>query len=66
MSVPGAQEVKEHEFYASIHWDQLMMHKAEFIPYLDSDEDTSYFDGRLQLRLHIRVLPELITFTFTV
>ena len=42
--------MKEHEFYASIHWDQLMMHKAEFIPYLDSDEDTSYFDGMLCVR----------------
>ena len=45
--VSGAQEVKVHPFYTEVHWDELMMHKAEFIPYLDSDEDTSYFDSKI-------------------
>ena len=43
----GAAEVQKHPFYQNISWDELIMHKAEFIPYLDSEEDTSYFDTRL-------------------
>lgn len=44
MYLSGAQEVKRHPFYQTLHWDELIMHKAEFVPYLDSEEDTSYFD----------------------
>ena len=36
--------MKKHPFYQTLHWDELIMHKAEFVPYLDSEEDTSYFD----------------------
>ena len=36
--------MKRHPFYQTLHWDELIMHKAEFVPYLDSEEDTSYFD----------------------
>ena len=47
----GAQEVKKHPFYQTLHWDELIMHKAEFVPYLDSEEDTSYFDCKLTIVL---------------
>ncbi|XP_063682802.1 microtubule-associated serine/threonine-protein kinase 2-like isoform X2 [Bolinopsis microptera] len=46
LGAQGAQEVKKHPFYQTLHWDELIMHKAEFVPYLDSEEDTSYFDSR--------------------
>lgn len=42
----GAHQVKEHEFFQSVDWDGLLRQKAEFVPQLDSEEDTSYFDSK--------------------
>ncbi|RWS31173.1 microtubule-associated serine/threonine-protein kinase 3-like isoform X2 [Leptotrombidium deliense] len=42
----GSAEVKDHRFFGPINWDALLRQKAEFIPQLDNDEDTSYFDTR--------------------
>ena len=42
----GAAEVKEHLYFAGINWDNLLRMKADFIPQLDSEDDTSYFDTR--------------------
>ncbi|RWS07894.1 microtubule-associated serine/threonine-protein kinase 3-like isoform X2 [Dinothrombium tinctorium] len=42
----GSHEVKDHPFFGAINWDALLRQKAEFIPRLDNDEDTSYFDTR--------------------
>lgn len=42
----GAQEVKEHPYFDSLDWTSLLRQKAEFVPQLDHDEDTSYFDSR--------------------
>lgn len=44
-TVGGAMEVKEHIFFASIDWDSVLRMKAEFVPQLDNEEDTSYFDS---------------------
>ncbi|KAL5255040.1 hypothetical protein ACHWQZ_G014471 [Mnemiopsis leidyi] len=52
LGAQGAQEVKRHPFYQTLHWDELIMHKAEFVPYLDSEEDTSYFDSREEMYDH--------------
>ncbi len=41
----GAQEVKAHYFFQNIDWNGLLRQKAEFVPRLDDDEDTSYFDS---------------------
>jgi microtubule-associated serine/threonine kinase len=41
----GAQEVKVHYFFENIDWNGLLRQKAEFVPQLDNDEDTSYFDS---------------------
>jgi len=41
----GASEVKEHVFFDSISWHGLLRQKAEFVPQLEHDEDTSYFDS---------------------
>ncbi|KAK6641086.1 hypothetical protein RUM44_012787 [Polyplax serrata] len=42
----GAQEVKEHQYFTAIDWNSLLRQKAEFVPQLDHEEDTSYFDSR--------------------
>uniref|UniRef100_A0A1I8HP77 non-specific serine/threonine protein kinase n=1 Tax=Macrostomum lignano TaxID=282301 RepID=A0A1I8HP77_9PLAT len=42
----GPHEVKEHAFFSSVDWTGLLKEKAEFVPQLDHDEDTSYFDPR--------------------
>lgn len=41
----GANEVKSHEFFDNLDWTSLLRQKAQFIPALDNDEDTSYFDS---------------------
>jgi hypothetical protein len=42
----GAHEVKMHCFFDGINFNALLRQKAEFVPHLDGDEDTSYFDTR--------------------
>ncbi|XP_022235702.1 microtubule-associated serine/threonine-protein kinase 2-like [Limulus polyphemus] len=42
----GAHEVKEHPFFIGMDWESLLRQKAEFVPQLDHEEDTSYFDTR--------------------
>ncbi|CAG2101321.1 unnamed protein product [Medioppia subpectinata] len=42
----GAHEVKEHSFFDDINWEALLRQKAEFVPQLDGEDDTSYFDTR--------------------
>lgn len=41
----GAFEVKQHSFFTELDWNTLLRQKAEFIPHLESEEDTSYFDS---------------------
>ena len=43
----GAIEVKEHIFFEGLDWDGLLRQKAEFVPDLENEEDTSYFDCKL-------------------
>uniref|UniRef100_A0A673MRT7 non-specific serine/threonine protein kinase n=1 Tax=Sinocyclocheilus rhinocerous TaxID=307959 RepID=A0A673MRT7_9TELE len=42
----GAAEVKHHIFFHGLDWSGLLRQKAEFIPQLETEEDTSYFDTR--------------------
>lgn len=42
----GAHEVKEHVYFSTMDWNSLLRHKAEFVPQLENDEDTSYFDSK--------------------
>ncbi|XP_060061943.1 microtubule-associated serine/threonine-protein kinase 2 isoform X3 [Erinaceus europaeus] len=42
----GAYEVKQHPFFMGLDWTGLLRQKAEFIPQLESEDDTSYFDTR--------------------
>uniref|UniRef100_A0A3B3BA77 non-specific serine/threonine protein kinase n=1 Tax=Oryzias melastigma TaxID=30732 RepID=A0A3B3BA77_ORYME len=40
----GASEVKQHPFFLGLDWNGLLRQKAEFIPQLEAEDDTSYFD----------------------
>lgn len=42
----GAFEVRQHVFFTEVNWNSLLRQKAEFIPHLESEEDTSYFDSK--------------------
>ncbi|XP_077289943.1 microtubule-associated serine/threonine (MAST) protein kinase dop isoform X2 [Arctopsyche grandis] len=42
----GTHQVKEHIHFCGVDWTSLLRQKAEFVPQLDNDEDTSYFDSR--------------------
>lgn len=48
----GSHEVKEHSYFYAVDWNSLLRHKAEFIPQLDDEEDTSYFDSRMERYNH--------------
>ncbi|XP_078187731.1 microtubule-associated serine/threonine-protein kinase 2 isoform X24 [Callithrix jacchus] len=49
----GASEVKEHPFFTDLDWTGLLRQKAEFIPQLESEDDTSYFDTRSERYHHV-------------
>lgn len=42
----GAHEVKEHYYFNNMDWNSLLRQKAEFVPQLSNDDDTSYFDSK--------------------
>lgn len=41
----GTAEVKMHVFFTGLDWNGLLRQKAEFIPQLETEDDTSYFDS---------------------
>ncbi|XP_008290498.1 microtubule-associated serine/threonine-protein kinase 1 [Stegastes partitus] len=54
----GAFEVKQHSFFTEVDWNSLLRQKAEFIPHLESEEDTSYFDTRSERYHHVHSYDE--------
>lgn len=40
--------MKQHSFFRDLDWTGLLRQKAEFIPHLESEDDTSYFDSEWQ------------------
>ncbi|XP_030646459.1 microtubule-associated serine/threonine-protein kinase 1 [Chanos chanos] len=54
----GAFEVKQHSFFSELNWNSLLRQKAEFIPHLESEEDTSYFDTRSDRYHHVHSYDE--------
>ncbi|KAH9929845.1 uncharacterized protein B0H18DRAFT_1149238 [Fomitopsis serialis] len=42
----GADEVKDHPFFAGIDWDKVTATEAAFIPQVTDPESTDYFDPR--------------------
>ncbi|XP_051907836.1 microtubule-associated serine/threonine-protein kinase 4-like [Hippocampus zosterae] len=53
MGAGGAAEVKRHPFFHHLDWNGLLRQKAEFIPQLESEDDTSYFDTRSERYRHL-------------
>ncbi|XP_061656510.1 microtubule-associated serine/threonine-protein kinase 4 isoform X2 [Syngnathoides biaculeatus] len=53
MGAGGAAEVKQHPFFHHLDWNGLLRQKAEFIPQLESEDDTSYFDTRSERYHHL-------------
>ncbi|KAM5237981.1 microtubule-associated serine/threonine-protein kinase 3 [Ctenodactylus gundi] len=49
----GAHEVKQHPFFRGLDWAGLLRHKAEFVPQLEAEDDTSYFDTRSERYRHL-------------
>lgn len=49
LSVGSACEVKQHPFFTGLDWTGLLRQKAEFIPQLESEDDTSYFDSKAMM-----------------
>ncbi|XP_045704267.1 microtubule-associated serine/threonine-protein kinase 4 isoform X2 [Phyllostomus hastatus] len=54
----GAYEVKQHRFFRFLDWNSLLRQKAEFIPQLESEDDTSYFDTRSEKYHHMETEEE--------
>ncbi|XP_075062785.1 microtubule-associated serine/threonine-protein kinase 1 isoform X2 [Mixophyes fleayi] len=54
----GAIEVKAHNFFTDLDWNGLLRQKAEFIPHLEAEDDTSYFDTRSDRYQHINSYEE--------
>jgi serine/threonine-protein kinase RIM15 len=42
----GAEEVKNHPFFAGLNWDTLLEEEPQFVPDPQNPEDTEYFDSR--------------------
>uniref|UniRef100_A0A3P9IKQ4 Microtubule associated serine/threonine kinase 2 n=1 Tax=Oryzias latipes TaxID=8090 RepID=A0A3P9IKQ4_ORYLA len=42
-----------HAFFTDLDWNGLLRQKAEFIPQLESEDDTSYFDTRSDRYHHV-------------
>ena len=42
----GVSGVKSHKFFERVSWRSLLLQKAVFVPQLENEEDTSYFDRK--------------------
>lgn len=49
LGAKGASEVKAHQFFRGVDWDNLALQKAVFVPQTDGVDDTSYFVSRYGL-----------------
>uniref|UniRef100_A0A665UKE9 non-specific serine/threonine protein kinase n=1 Tax=Echeneis naucrates TaxID=173247 RepID=A0A665UKE9_ECHNA len=49
----GTTDVKVHLFFLGLDWNGLLRQKAEFVPQLETEEDTSYFDTRSERYCHL-------------
>lgn len=55
MSAGGTHEVKQHPFFLTLDWAGLLRHKAEFVPQLEAEDNTSYFDSESKSQERRRV-----------
>ncbi|XP_078485413.1 microtubule-associated serine/threonine-protein kinase 3-like isoform X3 [Ciona intestinalis] len=54
----GAFEVKSHPYFDTMDWNNLLRQKAQFVPQIDDEEDTSYFDTRRDRYTHDSDIPD--------
>ncbi len=47
------QEVKQHSFFNTLEWCSLLEQMPQFIPELECEDDTSYFDSKLMYTLNL-------------
>jgi serine/threonine protein kinase len=40
----GMREIKSHDYFAEVDWEDIRSQKAPFVPELDSETDAGYFD----------------------
>jgi hypothetical protein len=52
----GVHELKDHVFFEGLDWESLLRQKAEFVPHLQHEEDTSYFDSKYLTLCDISVI----------
>jgi serine/threonine kinase 38 len=45
LGLNGAEEIKKHPFFRGIDWERIRYAKAPFIPDLNSEWDSKYFDS---------------------
>ena len=45
LGLNGAEEIKSHPFFRGLDWDNIRNLKAPFIPQLENEYDTHYFDN---------------------
>jgi len=55
-SLNGVAGVKEHDFFVAIDWERLLRQKAQFVPELSGEDDTSYFDSKFVQITFVKVL----------
>ncbi|KHN78841.1 Microtubule-associated serine/threonine-protein kinase 2 [Toxocara canis] len=55
-TVGGAQQLMIQPFFGGLDFRSLLRQKAEFVPQLSSEEDTSYFDARTD-RYNLMIQP---------
>lgn len=60
----GSHEVKDHPYFYGVDWNSLLRQKAEFVPQLLNDDDTSYFDCKIFLHIFFFEAREITTFFF--
>lgn len=64
MGTGGSHEVKEHPYFYGVNWNSLLRQKAEFVPQLINDEDTSYFDSKYSETYHYNINCTLLIICF--
>mmetsp|Transcript_23439 Transcript_23439/g.58647 ORF Transcript_23439/g.58647 Transcript_23439/m.58647 type:complete len:1390 (+) Transcript_23439:321-4490(+) len=45
----GAEELKQHHWFKGVDWQVLLTKEASFVPKVESEDDTSYFDARNEI-----------------
>ena len=60
----GVSGVKSHPFFSEIDWNLLLRTKAEFIPQLRGDDDTSYFDSKSNVFMYTCIHVHVVQYMY--